>query len=267
MRLLGSELRLMLGRRRNQTGLLILGLVPLVLAIVVRTSVPSGNQGVTPVAGMLATGLYVPFAALLVEAPFFLPLAMAMLSADAIAGEANIGTLRYLLIVPVQRTKLLVTKFVSLVIGAIIGTGIITLVGLLAGVVVFGAHPLLTLSGQTIGVPAALLRILAAWGYLAIMMSALATLGLFVSTLTEQPLAATITVMITVILMWIAEGVPQLGWLHPWLLTHWFTAFTDLLRQPVLWSTMGAGLWRALGYVVVFGLAAWARFTTKDVTS
>ena len=41
------------------------------------------------------------FAALGLELPIFLPLAIAVVAGDSVAGEANIGTLRYLLTIPV----------------------------------------------------------------------------------------------------------------------------------------------------------------------
>ena len=56
-------------------------------------------------------GLFVGLAALTVELPLFLPLAVAVIAGDAVAGEANVGTLRYLLARPVQRTRLLAVKY------------------------------------------------------------------------------------------------------------------------------------------------------------
>ena len=60
-------------------------------------------------------GIFLGFAGLSVEIALFLPLAVSVLAGDAIAGEANQGTLRYLLIAPVARGRLLVMKAVSLV--------------------------------------------------------------------------------------------------------------------------------------------------------
>ena len=96
---------------------------------------------------------------------------------------------------------------------------------------------------------------------------AFVAVGLFVSTLTEQPMAATITVMIVVILSWVLDGVPQVAWLHPWLIVHEWMSFGDLLRDPVSLDGAGRGLWVALGYAVVFLAAAWARLSGKDITS
>jgi ABC-2 type transport system permease protein len=68
-------------------------------------------------------------------------------------------------------------------------------------------------------------------------------------------------------MMIICDQVDQLSWLHPWLLTHWWTAFGGLLRDPVATVGIEQGLLVFGAYGVVFWLLAWARFTTKDVTS
>ncbi len=67
--------------------------------------------------------------------------------------------------------------------------------------------------------------------------------------------------------MFILDTLPQLAWLHPWLLTHWWTSFGDFFRDPVAWADPIRGLLTAAGYALVFWLAAWARFATKDITS
>ena len=65
---------------------------------------------------VLANGALFPAAALAIVLPLFLPVAVAVVGGDAIAGEASAGTLRYLLVRPVGRTRLLVAKLVSLVV-------------------------------------------------------------------------------------------------------------------------------------------------------
>lgn len=266
-RLLRSELRLIGGRRRNQMGLLVLAVVPILMAIAVRISSPRPGRGPDFLSSITSNGLFVPLAALGVEITFFLPLAIAMLTGDAIAGEANLGTLRYLLTVPVGRTRLLVTKYISLVIGALWGVAVIVLAGSLIGIALFGAGPMVTLSGTQIPFATALWRVVLVSLYLTAGLSALAAVGLFISTLTEQPLAATVALMIFTILSWIADSIPQIAWLHPWLLVDQWMAFGDLLRDPPFWDNLARGLWVDLGYAVVFWLLAWSRFAGKDVTS
>ncbi len=268
LRLLRSELRLIAGRRRNQMGLLVLAAVPILMAVAVRLSSP-GRHGGGPdlLDSITSNGLFVPLAALSVEIGLFLPLAIAMLAGDAIAGEANTGTLRYLLTVPVGRTRLLVTKYVSLCIGAIWGVAVIVVPGAIVGIAIFGSGPMVTLSGTQLPFWSAVWRVVLISLYLAAGLAALAAVGLFISTLTEQPLAATVALMIFTILSWIADAVPQIDWLHPWLLVDRWMAFTDLLRDPPFLDTIWQGLLVDLGYAVVFGLLAWARFAGKDITN
>ena len=92
-------------------------------------------------------------------------------------------------------------------------------------------------------------------------------MGLFISTLTEQPIGAMIAVVIFSTSSFILDTIPQVDWLHPFLITHNWLAFGDLFRDPVAWGGVEHGLYVAASYALVFWLAAWARFTTRDVTS
>ena len=69
-------------------------------------------------------------------------------SADSVAGEANLGTLRYLLSVPVDRTRLLVVKLGAITVFAFAATMVVAGVGALLGLAVFGAGPMVSLSGS-----------------------------------------------------------------------------------------------------------------------
>ncbi len=244
-----------------------LAAVPVVVAFAVKASAPRPGRGPDFLSSITSNGLFVALTALTAEIAMFLPLAVAMLCGDAIAGEANQGTLRYLLTVPVTRTRLLFVKYASLVFGALWGVTLVAVTGVLVGAALFGVGPLTTLSGSQLEFVPALGRLGLVVLYLTACLASLAALGLFVSTLTEQPMAATITVMIVVILSWVLDGVPQVAWLHPWLIVHEWMSFGDLLRDPVSLDGAGRGLWVALGYAVVFLAAAWARLSGKDITS
>lgn len=262
-----SEMRLIAGRRRNQAGLAVLAAVPIVMAVAVKVSTPGRGEGPDFLSSITSNGLFVPLAALGVEIAMFLPLAMAMLAGDAIAGEANIGTLRRLLTVPVDRTRLLLVKYLSLCVGAVWGVLMVAVPGAIAGIILFGTGPMTTLSGTQIGTGEAVWRVLLVCLYLSAGLAALAAVGLFISTLTEQPIAAAIALMIFTISSWVLDAVPQLAWLHPWLLVHEWLSFGDLLRDPMAYGGVTRGLLVDLAYALVFWLAAWARFAGKDITS
>ena len=266
-RFLRSELKIIFGRRRNMAGLGVLAVVPVILAISVRLSSPSGDGGVDIISGITGNGLFVAFAALALELPLFLPLAVSAISGDSVAGEANLGTLRYLLAIPAGRTRLLVIKYTAIVIFALVATLIVALVGTIMGLALFGGGNMTLLSGTETSMADGVWRLLLSSLYLTAQFSALGAIGLFVSTLTEQPLGATIAIVLVDVLMFILDSISQLDWLHPWLLTHWWTAFGDLLRDPIATESIQRGLITALIYAGTFWLAAWARLATKDISS
>ena len=266
-RFLRSELRLMLGRRRNQAGLLVLAAVPVLISVSVKSSLSRpGEDAPEFFRSITENGLFVALAALTIELGLFLPLAVAVVAGDSIAGEANIGTLRYLLAVPVSRLRLLLVKLAAITVGAFIATFTVAVVGVVMGLALFGGGSMTLLSGTQIGFGAGLGRVALAAVYLACGLSALGAVGLFVSTLTEQPIGAMVATVVLSTASYILDSIPQVGWLHPYLLTHHWLDFGDLLRDPIVWHNVIAGLYLAVGYAVVFFLAAWARFTTKDVT-
>jgi ABC-2 type transport system permease protein len=267
-RLLRSELMLIFGRRRNWAGLAVLAAVPIILAIATKVDPPRGaGDGPDFFASITSNGLFVALAALTIELPLFLPLAVASIAGDSIAGEANLGTLRYLLAVPVHRTRLVVVKYLAVSLFAFSVTLLVAGVGVLMGLLLFGGGDLTLLSGTQIPFGSGVVRLLAVCGYLGVCLCAMGAIGLFVSSLTEQPIGATIAIMIVTVASFILDSIPQLGWLHPYLLTHSWMGFGDLLRDPIAWGGIREGLWRALAYIAVFGTAAWARFGSKDVTS
>ncbi|MBO0846294.1 MAG: ABC transporter permease [Nocardioides sp.] len=267
-RFLLSELRLMFGRRRNRIGLLVLAAVPVGIAIAVKTTVSQPGQDAPDFFRSIASnGLFVALAALTIELGLFLPLAVSVVAGDSIAGEANIGTLRYLLAVPVTRTRLLLVKLAAIVVGAFLATFTVAVVGMVMGVALFGGGSMTLLSGTQVGFGSGLLRVVLAAAYLSCGLASLGAVGLFVSTMTEQPIGAMVATVILSTTSYILDSIPQVAWMHPYLLTHHWMDFGDLFRDPIAWNNIVAGLYLAAGYTVVFLAAAWARFSTKDVTS
>lgn len=270
-RLLRSELLLIFGRRRNWAGMLVLAAVPVLIAIAVKfwASPGDGGGGSGPdfASQISNNGLFVALTALTLELPLFLPLAVAAISADSVAGEANLGTLRYLLTVPVQRARLLAVKYTAIVLFAIAATVIVAGVGAGLGLALFGGGKVTLLSGSQVSFGEGLWRLILICGYISVALAALGAVGLFVSTLTEQPIGGTVAILILCVGSEIVDSVGQLSAIHPYLMTHYWLGFGDLLRDPIATQQVTKGLVVAAIYVAVFWTAAWARFASKDVSS
>jgi len=272
-RLLRSELRLVFGRRRNIALLGALACVPVLIAVAIRLAGGpdrngrGGADGPAFIGAIAGNGLFVAFTALVVTLPLFLPLAVSVAAGEAVAGEASIGTLRSMLVVPVSRTRLLVVKFVGVVAFGVAAAFTVAIAGLLIGLALFPIGPVTLLSGGTLPVGAAVVRVFMVALYVAAMLAGLAAIGLFASTLTEVPIAAMAVTAITAVVVEILDAVPQISAIHPYLLSDWWLRFGDLLRDPVVYGDMAQGLLVTLVYVGVFGALAWARLTSKDVSS
>src|SRR6266540_6341569 len=242
VRLVRSELWLIFGRRRNWAGLAVLAAVPIIVAIAIKVSPPTGagqatEDGPDFFASITSNGIFVAIAALSLEIPLFLPLAVATIAADSIAGEANLGTLRYLLAVPVARTRVLLVKYTAVVIFTFAAALLVALVGAVIGLALFGGGGVTLLSGARVPFAEGLLRTLGIWWYLSVCLCALGAIGMFVSSLTEQPIGGTIALMVFTVGSFILDSIPQLGWLHPYLLTHNWLAFGGFMTDPIGWDT------------------------------
>lgn len=267
MRFFLSELWLIFGRRRNWAGLAVLASVPVIVAVAVKLSAPEPGEGPDFIANITANGLFAAFAALALELPLFLPLAVGAIAGDSVAGEANLGTLRYLLAVPVHRLRLLAVKFSAIVVFIVAAVLLVATVGSVLGLLLFGGGPMVTFSGTELPFWSGVGRLLLVCGYLTMCLTALGAIGLFISTLTEQPIGATIAVVMLAIASQILNEIPQLAAIHQYLPTHYWLAFGDLLRDPVATGSLWGGLLSAAIYSVLFFGAAWVRFTRRDISS
>jgi len=266
--LLVNELRTMFRRNRNLVLLAALAVVPIGLGIAVKVGTgPHGQNAAGFLDQVSNNGLFLVFAALSVTLPVFLPMALGVVSGDSISGEAAQGTLRYLLVAPAGRVRLLAVKGFALAVFCLVSTAVVSVAGLLTGLALFPTGQVTLLSGDSIGMGAALVK--AVWITLLVAASllGLAAIGLFVSTLTDTPIAAMAVATGVTIVCGILQVIPQLSAIQPWLYTYQWSSYADLLRNPVYLPNIERNLLIQLGYLVVFGSAAWARLTTRDVTS
>lgn len=267
--LLGSELRVLFGRRRTWAMLLALAAIPVIIAIAVRVASdpPGPGEGPPFLDRITQNGLFVSVTALVVTIPLFLPLTVGVVAGDTIAGEASLGTLRYLLVAPAGRVRLLLVKYVGAAAFCLAATATVVLVGAGIGAALFPVGPVTLLSGDTIGVGESVTRSLLVGGYVAMSMLGLSALGLFVSTLTDVPVGAMATTVVLSIVAQVLGSLDQLAWLHPWLFSYYWLGFADLLREPIVWTTFADNALLQAGYVALFGALAYGRFVTKDVLS
>ncbi len=266
-RLLASEIALVFRRRRNLALLAVLAGPPILIGIAVKSAAPRRGDGPAFLGAITSNGLFLVFTAITVCLPLFLPLVVGVVGGDSVAGEASSGTIRYLLTIPVSRTRLLVAKGVGVVVFMVAAVMTVAVSGLVTGAVLFGLGDLTLLSGDTVSLANGLLRTLAIVTYVSVGLLGLVAIGLFISTLTEVPIAAMAATVATTIVAEVLDQVPQLGSSRSLLFTHNWLGYGDLLRGSVDVGNLVSMSMLQLPYVLIFGALAWARFTSKDITS
>jgi ABC-2 type transport system permease protein len=266
-RLLRSELRLVFRRRRNLALLGVLATGPILLGLAINAAGPAPGEGPPLFSQVTQNGLFLGLASVLVALPLFLPLAVSVVSGEAVAGEASTGTLRNILVVPAGRTRLLLVKYVGVAAFALACATTVVAVGIVTGLMLFPGGDVVLLSGTTVSFGEALYRAGLFTLYIAAMLATVGAIGLFFSTLTEVPMGAMAATATLTIIAQILDTIPQVRVIHEYLYTHWWLAAGDVMRDPMALDDIRTGLLTQAVYVAVFGALAWARFTTKDVTS
>lgn len=255
-RLVRSELACLMVRRRTWVALGACAAIPLTIGVGLALQHGATGPGPGLVAAATENGLGLPVASLGVALALLLPLGVSITAADALAGEASHGTLRWFLLAPVGRARLVAVKAAGVLVTALLGVAMVTAVGTVVGaLVVGGGGKLLTLSGTVVDTGSALSRILLAAGWTVVQLAAVGAVALAVSALTDRRLVVIASVLGGMILSGVLTVLPALQALHPVLLTAGWAALGDVLRDPIpahdlIHSTVLAACYLIVGLAV-----------------
>ena len=269
--MIAVELVKLLRSRRTWVTILLVDALPTLVAVLLAVTDLGPRPGTGPafLSAVIHNGTLYPLAAMAMVLPLFLPVAVAITAGEAIAGESQAGTLRYLLIRPVGRGRLLLAKLVSVMAFVLLTVLVVAVTALVTGQLLLGneqAGATISVSGTALTTGELAWRTGLALVYAMLAMLGVASIALFLSTLVRSPLAAamgTLAVLVASTLLFTLDAAHAL---RPYLLTRYWLAFVDLFRDPILWTNVIHGVLQQGAYVVLFLAAAWANFATKDVT-
>lgn len=212
------------------------------------------------------SGLAVPLVLLIFGSFWLFPLITALVAGDIVAAEDNNGTLKTILTRSVDRGRIFAAK--ALAAGTYTLTALLTMgmVGLLAGGIESGLHPLTTLSGTRVSVGKGLELMAAALGVYLLPMLAIAAIGLLLSTVTRNSAGSVVGTLMFSLLLQLVVILPGLGGLRPYLLTEQFNAWQGFLRVPTDWAPIGHASWVCALYLVPALVGAYLVFVRRDVT-
>jgi ABC-2 type transport system permease protein len=268
MRVLGHELRKILAQKRTYLGWGGLLAIPFleVLALYLSSSNPhSQGEGPPFLDQVLSNGMFVPLSAMAALSLFLLPLLASMAGAYPIAGEAEQGTMKTWLSRPVSRSTVLFSKWGIAIVYVIIGMLLVWGGGLLAGGVVFGLKPLVTISGTTVSIPYGVWLTFLTYGLILLGMMCLISLAVLFSTFTNSSLTASIIAMVIFIVLSILNGFSYFDFMKPYTFTAYSTTFLDLFRDPIYWHPIRNAVLTYAATIAGVTALAWYVFRRRDI--
>jgi ABC-2 type transport system permease protein len=296
------ELLKLFRRPRTWISMALICGLPFAVAVFIAVThlAPPPGQSSAFLSAVLNQGALFPAAALAIVLPVFMPVAVAVMAGDSIAGEATAGTLRYLLVRPVGRTRLLVAKLISvaayvllavlLVTGTAYATGVLLLgpsrasavglappgsttglpsgsIGSVSGGTVQPSGIVTSLSGTPLSTLQLIERMAGAMAFITVSMLSVAAIALFLSTITDSALGAALGSLAALVASEVLVTLNAATVIQPYLPTRYWLAWVDFFRDPIFWRNIQRGFAIQAVYVVVLLAASWANFSTKDVTA
>ena len=295
------ELFKLVRRVRTWVSVVLICALPLLVAVFIAVThlAPPPGQGSAFLSAVLDNGQLYPAAALALVLPVFLPVSVAVVAGDSIAGEASAGTLRYLLARPVSRTRLLVAKLISVTTFVLIAVVAVTVTSYATGVLILGPSraaavgaarggisgsispgvggaptaglqaggAVTSLSGAPLTFMELIERVLGAMAFITVSMLGVAAIAIFLSTIADSALGAALGTLAVLVASEVLVTLNAASTIQPYLPTRYWLAWIDFFRQPIFWRDIQRGFAIQAVYVVVFLGAAWANFATRDITS
>ena len=227
----------------------------------------SADQGEQFFELIRTNGMYVTVVALIAMATFFLPLLSSMSGSYSVAGEAENGTLRSMLMQPIRRGTFLMAKWFVANLYVAIGLLIMGISALIAGGAFFGLDPITLFSGQTVGVWHGLGLTAVSYLFVFVGMMAVVSLAVFFSTLTNSSLTAVAGALVLTIIMLALQAFAVFDFLQPYLFPHHFQAWLGFFESPVDWDPIIKALINFVVWIVGMTGLAYLRFRHKDILS
>ncbi len=214
-----------------------------------------------------------------------LPLLVALVAGDVVAGEANMGTLRLIMSKPFSRTECLIAKFMASVIYTLALLLWMAILALFLSVLFFGTNDMIIARSngmEQLQNADIFWRYLAAFGFAAVALSTVAALAFLLSVLADNSIGPIVSTMSIVIVLTILSEmkIPLYDeHIKPYLFTSHMLAWKGFFYSkanpegavirgsienlPSILRSLGI----LLGYIALFVSAAIFIFKKKDILS
>jgi ABC-2 type transport system permease protein len=258
------EILKLLAQKRTYLGLGAAMIVPVIFVVVLQIQ-PGGPNDVPLGRYIRDTGLAVPFVVLFFMSIWGLPLITSLVAGDIVASESHNGTLKTILTRSRERGEVFAGKALATVTYTLSLVFAMGVVGLIAGSIAWGFHPLTSLSGTKVSPGHGLLLLLATLAIYTLPLTGIAALGVLLSTVTRNSAASVVGALMWALVMQLLGVLPGTESIRPYLLGTQFEAWHGLLRVPADWVPVTRAVWVCALYIAVPLIGAYVVFLRRDV--
>jgi ABC-2 type transport system permease protein len=201
-----------------------------------------------------------------------IPLLIALVGGDALAGEANMGTLRLVLTRPISRAQLVLIKFCAGIIYALALIIWLAVVALFLSLLFFGAGDMINMKSDTFILllkDDIMWRYVLAFGFATVAMTTIVSLSIFLSAFAENAIGPIMATMAIVVVLTILSNLelPLFNLVKPYLFTTHMIGWKGFFDDPVPYRAIGRSALVLFSYTVGFLVLTIAYFNKKDIKS
>jgi ABC-2 type transport system permease protein len=260
------EVAKLLAQRRTYLGLGAASIVPVIFVVVL--VLQTGGPNDVPLGRYIRdTGLAVPFVVLFFMSIWGLPLITALVAGDIVAAEHQNGTLKTILTRSRERGEVFAGKALAVVTYTLTVVFAMGLIGLVAGSIAWGLHPLTSLSGTKVSAGHGTALLLASLAIYTLPLAGIAAFGLLLSTVTQNSAASVVGALMWALLMQLLGVLPGTEAVRPSLLGTQFEAWHGFLRVPADWAPVARAVWVCALYILLPLFGAYVVFLRRDVSA
>jgi len=261
------ELAKLVAQKRTYLGIGAAVLVPIAFVVALVLQKGAGPTDVPLGRTLRDTGLATPFVVLFFLSIWGLPLITALVAGDIVASETHNGTLKTILTRSRERGQVFAGKVLASLTYMVIAVVAMAAVGLVAGTIAWGLHPLTSLSGTSVPVGHGVVLLLESLGIYSIALAGVAAFGLMLSTVTRNSAASVVGTLMFALLMQLLGVLPGTESIRPYLLGTQFDAWHGFLRTPADWAPVVRALWVCALYIGTPLIAGYLVFLRRDVAA
>ena len=201
-----------------------------------------------------------------------IPLLVALVAGDMLAGEANIGTLRLLLTRPVRRSQLVLAKFYASFIYTVLLIIWLAFIALFLSLLLFGKGDMINLKSDAFVMllqSDILWRYAMAFVFAVLAMTTIASMSLLLSAFADNSIGPIISTMGIVVVLTILSNLelPLFNLIKPYLFTTHIIGWKGFFDDPVPYSAILRSSAILVLYTIAFITTTIIYFNKKDIRS